>query len=168
VAVIKANRVTNTLPAGAGSLKSDSARNNRSLLNRAGHTRERVIGIRSNQTDRSDHQNQNYRQHHGVFGDVLPRIFRPNSVNKFRHALLQGPALRGKISSMRAIMRAGTGPCQMRFLMISTEYNDETKIFQCRKARQMWRFQTVQIVAPSAQIVAPSPVRSAAHIATRN
>src|SRR5207302_5020221 len=47
------------------------------LLNRTCHGRKHVVGIRTDQSDRTNHNNENHRQHHGIFGDVLGLIIEP-------------------------------------------------------------------------------------------
>jgi hypothetical protein len=58
------------------------------LLNRTGRIREHVIGIRSDQPDRAYDKNQNYREHYGILGDILPFIFRPQSHQSIGHLIL--------------------------------------------------------------------------------
>ena len=55
------------------------------LVNRACRGREHVIGVASDQSDSPDDQDQDHRQHHRVFGNVLTLFLRPDSPAKFSH-----------------------------------------------------------------------------------
>ena len=47
------------------------------LLDRASNLRKYVIGIRADQANRAHDDHKNYRQHDGVFCDVLSAFIRP-------------------------------------------------------------------------------------------
>ncbi len=47
------------------------------LLDRAADLREYVVGIRPNQTNRAHDDDENYRQHDGIFRDVLATLIFP-------------------------------------------------------------------------------------------
>jgi len=49
----------------------------RCLLDRAAYLRKHVIGIRSDEANRSYHDYQNNRQHDCIFGDVLAALIVP-------------------------------------------------------------------------------------------
>src|SRR2546429_2059358 len=61
------------------------------LLNRAGRAGEHIICVRTDEANRPDDQQQNDGQHHGVFGDVLSRIVRPQLTNQLVHSLSSRP-----------------------------------------------------------------------------
>jgi hypothetical protein len=93
------------------------------LLNRTRRAREHVVRVRSDQPNRSHHQNQNNRKHDGIFGDVLPFIPTPKFSNQFGHLLPSKPQsfLREEEPLLIApMMHAAQAPCQMRDLAIST------------------------------------------------
>jgi hypothetical protein len=46
----------------------------RSLLNRTGDRREHVVRVRANESNRSDHEYEDYGQHDRIFGDVLTLV----------------------------------------------------------------------------------------------
>jgi hypothetical protein len=47
------------------------------LLDRASDRRKYVVGVGTDQPDRTHHDHQNNRQHHGIFGNILPLIVLP-------------------------------------------------------------------------------------------
>ena len=55
------------------------------LLDGAGYLGESVIGIRADQTDGADHQNQDYREHHCILGNVLAPIVCPELGEETAH-----------------------------------------------------------------------------------
>src|SRR5437879_8053796 len=61
------------------------------LLNRAGRAGEHIICVRTDEANRPHDQHQNDGQHHGVFGDVLSRIVRPQLANQLVHSLSSRP-----------------------------------------------------------------------------
>src|SRR5439155_12747044 len=48
------------------------------LLNGAGYRGESIIGIRANETNRANYQDQDHGEHHRVFCDVLPAVVSQN------------------------------------------------------------------------------------------
>jgi hypothetical protein len=44
-----------------------------------------VVGIAANQTDGTDNDHQNYRQHNGVFGNILTLIVVPQAAKETIH-----------------------------------------------------------------------------------
>jgi hypothetical protein len=54
-----------------------SRREPRLLRHLARNLRKHVIGIAADQPDRTDHNDKDHRQHHCIFGDVLPLLFAP-------------------------------------------------------------------------------------------
>jgi hypothetical protein len=48
------------------------------LLDGAGDVGEHIVGIRSNQPNRANHDHQNYREHYRILGYVLPTLIAPN------------------------------------------------------------------------------------------
>ena len=55
------------------------------LRHLAADLREHVIGVAADQSYRSDHNDQNYCEHHRVFGDVLATLFLPKLTHCFNH-----------------------------------------------------------------------------------
>src|SRR5437660_7298479 len=94
------------------------------LLNRAGRAGEHIICVRTDEANRPHDQHQNDGQHHGVFGDVLSRIVRPQLTNQLVHSLSSRPLSvprEGNRFSSAPMMHAAQAPCQLRVLEISTE-----------------------------------------------
>ena len=61
----------------------------RCLLDGAADLGEYVVGIRSDESNRADNDDQNYSQHYSVFGDILAFLFAPESAHKLvQHAYL--------------------------------------------------------------------------------
>src|SRR5579864_592984 len=58
------------------------------LLKRAGHRRERIVGVGTNQPDGADHQHQDHSQHDRIFGDILALIVYPKSDEERGHSHL--------------------------------------------------------------------------------
>jgi len=54
------------------------------LLNRAGHRGEDVVGVCTDQSNRTDNNDQNHSQHHGILRDVLTAII-SQDFGKNRH-----------------------------------------------------------------------------------
>jgi len=57
------------------------------LLYRTGYCGEGIVGVRSDQADRSYYQDQDDSQHYRVFGDILSFIFPPKPVNELMHVI---------------------------------------------------------------------------------
>ena len=55
------------------------------LLDRAADAREHVVGVRTDQTDRSNNNYQNHCQHDCVFRNILTSIILPKLLDKFSH-----------------------------------------------------------------------------------
>ena len=55
------------------------------LLYGTPHGRKYVIGIAANQTDGTDNDHQNYRQHNGVFGNILTLLVLPQAAKETIH-----------------------------------------------------------------------------------
>jgi hypothetical protein len=55
------------------------------LLHLAGDLREHVIGVAADQLDRTDHDHQDYRQHHRVLGDILTAFLSPKLTDSIDH-----------------------------------------------------------------------------------
>ena len=53
----------------------------------ASDLRKHVVGAAANQSDRSNHDHQNYRKHHRVFGDVLTAFLSPKLMDCLDHCL---------------------------------------------------------------------------------
>jgi len=53
----------------------------------ASDLRKHVVGVAANQSDRSNHDYQDYREHHRVLGDVLTALFNPKFTDSFDHCL---------------------------------------------------------------------------------
>ena len=49
--------------------------------------RKYVVGVAANQSDRANHDQQDYGKHHRVFGDVLTALFSPKLTDCFDHCL---------------------------------------------------------------------------------
>lgn len=47
--------------------------------------REHVVCVSANQADSADDDHEDYRQHHGVLGNVLTRFLSPQPVNCFHN-----------------------------------------------------------------------------------
>jgi hypothetical protein len=63
-------RLKSWLEAGNQTLRSH-------LLDRASDRRKYVVGVGTDQPDRTHYDHQNNRQHHGIFGNILPLIVLP-------------------------------------------------------------------------------------------
>lgn len=57
--------------------EKEPAENDYRLLNRAAYLRKDVVRVRSNQPDRAHDNDENDRQHDGVFRDVLALLIIP-------------------------------------------------------------------------------------------
>ena len=55
------------------------------LLHLAGDLREHVIGVAADQLDRTNHDDQDYRQHHRVLGDILTAFLNPKLTDSIDH-----------------------------------------------------------------------------------
>ena len=53
----------------------------------ASDLRKHVVGVAANQSDRANHDHQDYREHHRVFGDVLTVLFSPKLTDCLDHCL---------------------------------------------------------------------------------
>src|ERR1700745_4299461 len=63
-----------------------------SLLNRTRRRREHRIGVASNHSDRANHDHEDHREHHGVFGDVLSLVIGPETAKEGEdHSLFHQP-----------------------------------------------------------------------------
>jgi len=49
--------------------------------------RKHIVGVAANQSDRANHDHQDYREHHRVFGDVLTALFSTKLTDCFDHCL---------------------------------------------------------------------------------
>lgn len=65
----------------------------RLLVHLASDLRKHVIGAAANQPDGANHNHQDYRQHDGIFGDVLTALFSPKLLNCFNHSCPQSTDL---------------------------------------------------------------------------
>jgi hypothetical protein len=50
------------------------------LLDRTGNRREHIIGVGPDQSNCSNDDDQDDRQHYGIFGDILSLLFEPKPV----------------------------------------------------------------------------------------
>src|ERR1700687_3313379 len=57
----------------------------RRLIQRAGNTGERVVGVAPDQTHGADHQYQDDGEHDGIFSDILSLFVRANILEKLNH-----------------------------------------------------------------------------------
>src|SRR5712692_4976041 len=62
----------------------------------ASDLRKHVVGVAADQSDRANHDHQDYREHHRVFGDVLTALFSPKVTDCLDHCL--PPNRRSKLS----------------------------------------------------------------------
>ena len=51
----------------------------------ASDLRKYVVGVAADQSDRANHDHQDYREHHRVFGDVLTALLSPKLTDGFNH-----------------------------------------------------------------------------------
>ena len=51
----------------------------------ASDLREHVVGVATDQSDRANHDNKDYGEHHGVFRYVLPALLRPKLADCLNH-----------------------------------------------------------------------------------
>ncbi len=87
------------------------------LLNGASYRGESVIGIRADQTDGTNDQNQDHGEHHRVFGNVLAAIICPELGEETAHDRV--PFFENQIYHMAGSFTLANGHMRVRCLEIS-------------------------------------------------
>lgn len=62
-----------------------------SLLYGTRRGRKHRIGVASNHPDRANHDHENHREHHGIFGDVLPLVIGPETAKEGEDHIFHQP-----------------------------------------------------------------------------